>query len=110
MVLLLVLAFCTPFLFRQLQYVSLGWSQTARILVLGVSLFPLGILMGVPFSFGLEWLEREGEQLIPWAWAVNGCASVIAAVLAAIISLSSGFTAILIFGALFYAVGAYILR
>lgn len=110
MVLLLVFSICTPFLFRQLQYFSLGWVQPARILLLGVSLFPLGILMGVPFPFGLEWLERERVGLIPWAWAVNGCASVVAAVLAAIISLSSGYTAIFLLGALFYAVAAYILR
>jgi hypothetical protein len=110
MVLLLVFAICTPFFFRQLQYFSLGWVQTARILLLGASLFPLGILMGVPFPFGLEWLEKEGVRLIPWAWAVNGCASVVAAVLAAIISLSSGFTAIFLLGALCYAVAAYILR
>jgi hypothetical protein len=46
-----------------------------------------------------------------WAWAVNGCASVIASVLAAILSLTSGFNAVLWLGALAYAgaLGVYLI-
>jgi hypothetical protein len=59
--------------------------------------------MGLPFPLGLAWVERNAPDLVTWAWAVNGCASVIAAVLAAILALSSGFTAVLLGGTAAYA-------
>jgi hypothetical protein len=70
----------------------------------------MGVLMGFPFPFGLEWLEKSQSRLVPWAWAVNGCASVVAAVLAAILSLSVGFGVVLLLGAIFYAAAAFVLR
>jgi hypothetical protein len=63
----------------------------------------------MPFPLGLIWLERASPPLIPWAWAVNGCASVVASVLAAILALSMGFTAVLLIGAASYAVAAVVL-
>jgi len=44
---------------------------------------------------------------VPWAWAVNGCASVVSGVLAAIAALSFGFTVVLLAGAACYA-GAWL--
>jgi MFS family permease len=110
MLLLLGIVLLTPLIFRQLQYTSLGWPEWLRVFSLGISLVPMGVLMGVPFPFGLEWLEKAESNLTPWAWAVNGCASVVAAVLAAIISLSAGFTVVLLLGAMFYGVAAIVMR
>jgi hypothetical protein len=58
--------------------------------------------MGLPFPVGITWLQKRANIRIPFAWAVNGCASVIASVMAAIISLSYGFQILLFLGA-----GAY---
>ncbi len=110
MLLMFSAAMLTPIIFRQLQYASLGWPQWLRFTSLGVSLVPMGVLMGFPFPFGLEWLEKAKSSLTPWAWAVNGCASVIAAVLAATISLSAGFTVVLLLGAVFYGAAAVVIR
>ena len=66
--------------------------------------------MGFPFPLGLEWLEKAEPKLTPWAWAVNGCASVVAAVLAASIGLSAGFSVVLLVGALFYGIAALSIR
>ena len=110
LILLLGAAVLFPLIFRQLQYTSLGWPGWLRVLALGACLVPLGVLMGFPFPFGLQWLEKAESNLIPWAWAVNGCASVVAAVLAAIISLSAGFTVVLLIGAFFYAVAVFVMR
>lgn len=104
------LAVLTPLLFRQVQGFSLGTQPLLRILLPGLCLVPLGVCMGFPFPFGLEWLEKEHAAFIPWAWAVNGCASVVAAVLAAMISLSTGFTLVLVLGAVFYGAAALSLR
>ena len=110
LVLLLAACFLIPLLFRQLQYASLGWPQWLRLVSLAACLAPLGVLMGFPFPFGLEWLERSGSRLVAWAWAVNGCASVVAAVLAAILGLSFGFTVVLLLGGLFYAAAIVAMR
>ena len=105
---LLVLAILTyplvlPVLFRAL----LGAPFGLRLLATGLSLAPLGFLMGTPFPGGLAWLREKTPGLIPWAWAINGCTSVLASVLAAIIALSFGFSWVLIGAALAYA-GAWL--
>jgi hypothetical protein len=92
-----------PFLFQSL----LGAPLPVRLLVTGLSLAPLGFLMGIPFPGGLAWLRERAPGLIPWAWAVNGCMSVLASVLAAMIALSVGFSWVLVTAALVYA-GAWL--
>ncbi|UCD41382.1 MAG: hypothetical protein JSV69_12515, partial [Chloroflexota bacterium] len=93
-----------------IQEQTLGWPLIPRILVIAISLAPLGLLMGFPFPFGLTWMEKAGSRLVPWAWAVNGCASVIAAVLAAILALSSSFSIVLIIGAIFYGIAGLVMK
>ena len=63
--------------------------------------------MGTAFPGGLAWLEARAPGLIPWAWAINGCASVLASILAAMIALSAGFSWVLVAAALAYA-GAWL--
>jgi hypothetical protein len=103
---LVLLALLTPWLAARLPGAILGWPFFARAILAVLSLAPLAILMGMPFPLGLAWLERNAPDLVPWAWAVNGCASVVAAVLAAILALSYGFTVVLLLGAAAYA-GAF---
>ncbi len=67
-------------------------------------LAPLGLLMGMPFPLGLAWLNKRGPALIPWAWAINGSASVVASVLAALLALQWGFGLVLWTGFAFYLV------
>lgn len=81
-----------------------------RLLVTVLALAPLGFLMGVPFPGGLAWLREQSPGMIPWAWAVNGCASVLASILAAIIALSAGFSWVLGAAALAYAGAWLVLR
>jgi hypothetical protein len=59
--------------------------------------------MGVPFARGIAALSAH-PAMVPWAWAANGSASVIAGVLAVLLSLSFGLGAVLWVGAGFYAV------
>ena len=88
----------------------LGAPLTVRFLVTCLSLAPLGFLMGVPFPGGLEWLRIRAPGLIPWAWAINGCASVLASILAAMIALSTGFSWVLAAGATAYGLAWFALR
>ena len=96
-----------PLLLPVLFNALLGAPLAVRLIAAVVSLAPLGLLMGTPFPGGLAWLGREAPGLVPWAWAVNGCASVLAAVLAALVALSAGFSWVLVGAALAYE-GAWV--
>jgi hypothetical protein len=82
----------------------LGQALPVRVLVTLALLAPLGLLMGVPFPRGLRALGETRPSWIPLAWGVNGFASVASSVLAAIIALSWGFTAVFAGAALAYLV------
>ncbi|HLE15389.1 MAG TPA: hypothetical protein VI776_11615 [Anaerolineales bacterium] len=103
------LALLTPWLMGRFSDLALGWPLPALLLGGILILAPLAVLMGLPFPLGLAWLEQGAPGLVPWAWAINGCASVIAAVLAAILALGSGFNLVLLCGAGFYALAISVL-
>jgi spermidine synthase len=78
-----------------------------RIGTVVVLIAPVGFLMGMPFARGLAILDSTPD-LVPWAWAVNGSASVVSAVLTAILALSYGFTIVLwIGGGLYLLAGLF---
>jgi hypothetical protein len=92
-----------PFFLPRLFDLFLGAALSLRLLVAVAALAPLGFLLGVPFPRGIGWLERRAVGLVPWAWGVNGAASVVASVGAALLALSFGFSWVLIAGALCYS-------
>ncbi len=69
-----------------------GWPLIARAGVAVLLLAPLAFLMGAPFPLALRQLE---EPLVPWAWAINGCASVVSPALATLLAIDLGFTVVL---------------
>ena len=68
-------------------------------------LAPVGVLMGIPFPTGMNAVGKlyGSPASIAWVWAVNGSASVISSILAALLALSLGFTWIFHLGAACYA-------
>ena len=114
--LLFLLLLLTPGLLQVVFQRTLGLTFSLRLGLTILLLAPVGFLMGVPFPAGLRWLAggqaagegaRDASALIPWAWAVNGSASVVAANLAALLALSFGFSWVFRLGALCY-LGAWI--
>jgi hypothetical protein len=103
---LLVFAFVLPYSVQHISGLLLSLPLWGRLAFSVFSLAPLGILMGVPFPLGIAWLQTNLSVKIPLAWAINGCASVIASVLAAMISLSYGYKIVLLLGACSYACAA----
>lgn len=74
---------------------------------------PLGLLLGIPFPSGLRTLGAAEPLLIPWAWVLNGCCSVLAPVLAILLATLAGFTVVLALGAAAYGlagVNLYLVR
>ncbi|WP_456406442.1 spermidine synthase [Thiolapillus sp.] len=75
---------------------TLGWSDPARI-VLSIGLIaPLALCMGFPFTLGLSALSERVRSGIPWAWAVNGFASVFGSTLATLLAIHLGLAQVLL--------------
>lgn len=89
-------------LFELLQH----WPMTAKVAITLLLIMPLAFCMGLPFPLALDRLGRDAPQLIPWAWGVNGCASVISAVLAALLAIHFGFRMVIISALLLYLLAA----
>ncbi len=68
-------------------------------------LAPIGLLLGVPFAYGIRLINRTNPALVPWAWAVNGCCTVVGAILTIILSMNLGFNLTLSLALLTYLVG-----
>jgi len=73
-------------------------------------LVPAGLLMGLPFPLGISVLGSTAPRLVPWAWAVNGCFSVLAPILATMLALSAGFRFVLIAGAVMYLLAFLVIQ
>jgi hypothetical protein len=80
--------------------VQLGRPQ--RIAIAIVLLAPLGLVMGMPMPIGVRVLARESPDLIPWAWGVNGAASVMGSVAALAVALLAGFNQAMLVAAVLY--------
>jgi hypothetical protein len=66
----------------------------AKIVISLALIAPLACLMGMPFPLGLARVARESEDLLPWAWGINGCASVVASILATLLAIHFGFAVV----------------
>ncbi len=95
-----------PNLFQALIHLP----DAAKIIISVALIAPLAMCMGVPFPTGMMRLANTAEQAIPWAWAINGFASVVGAVLATLLAIHLGFAAVILLAVLFYAVACGALR
>jgi hypothetical protein len=80
---------------------TLGTPLAVRILITLIMLAPLGLVLGIFFPLGIRRAESIHPDLVPWAWGINGCASV----LAVIVAMGFGFGAVWLMAVITYAVG-----
>jgi spermidine synthase len=76
--------------------------QALKIAFSFLLIAPLAFAMGIPFPMGLSELAKHSEALVPWAWGVNGCASVISAIFATLLAIHFGFVAVMAAALFFY--------
>jgi spermidine synthase len=95
-----------PGTFRPLMSLS----DAARILVSIALIAPLAFAMGMPFPLGLASVAASSRQLVPWAWGINACASVVAAILATILAIHLGFSIVVLLAVVLYALAATVYR
>ncbi|HSW22093.1 MAG TPA: SAM-dependent methyltransferase, partial [Burkholderiaceae bacterium] len=98
-------AFCLGLLAWLFQH-AVALPDPLKIVVSAALIAPLAFFMGMLFPMGLARVEAADARLIPWAWAVNGCASVTGAVLATLLAIHIGFTAVVVAALLLYAIAA----
>ncbi|MDP1665238.1 MAG: SAM-dependent methyltransferase [Methylobacter sp.] len=79
----------------------------SRYLFSIILIAPLGFCMGMPFPMALAKISQTTPALIPWAWGINGCASVISAILATLIAMQFGFTVLIFLAVCLYGVAAW---
>ena len=81
-------------------------STSAPVVKMGFTvamLAPVALLMGMPFPLALSALSQSSQALVPWAWGINGCASVISASLATLLAIELGFGMVILIAVLLYA-------
>jgi len=67
---------------------------------------PLAFAMGMPFPLGLARVAGRTRPLVPWAWGINACASVVAAIVATLLAIHVGFGAVVLVAVILYALAA----
>lgn len=88
-----------PGLFQSLIHLP----DAVKIFISILLIAPLASCMGVPFPSGMTCLASAHPESIPWAWAINGFASVVGAVLATLLAIHLGFAAVIVLAVVIYA-------
>lgn len=83
-----------------------------RVLLTVTLLTPLGLCLGAFMPLGLRWaasVTPHAQAFVAWCWAINGFCSVVASVLATVLSMTFGFGRVLLAGAGVYLIGIAVL-
>jgi hypothetical protein len=70
------------------------WPFAARVALSVALLAPVGLALGMAMPIGLTRLAGLHPDAVPWGWAVNGIASVLASVLAVAVAITWGFAVV----------------
>ena len=107
---ILVIALLYITLLPMIFHVLIGLADGIKMALSIVLIAPLAFCMGMPFPIGLKRLADSAPDFIPWAWGINGFASVMSAALATLLAIEFGFTAVVLLALGLYASAAAIIR
>jgi len=86
--------------------VGAGWPDAVKAAASIAIIAPMAFCMGIPFPTGLQRLSDRHDALVPWAWGINGCASVVGASAATLTGVHLGFRAVVLLALVAYLVAA----
>jgi hypothetical protein len=89
---------------------ALEWTFAGRFLLSLCLLAVLSFFLGWPFPAGLHDIGTRFPALIPWAWGINGCASVVGAVLGKYLAITFGFTKLMFMGFVLYLIAGSVFQ
>lgn len=101
---IIVLLLLYSFLLRPVLQQTIHVNLAVKGLIVFLLVAPLAFCMGIPFPAGLSLVYRNDRSEVVWPWGINGCVSVISAVLATIIAVEAGFVTVLLLAALGYCI------
>jgi hypothetical protein len=81
-------------------------SLVSKIALTQLLVVPLGFVLGTPMALGVACVTEHSPALVPWAWGLNGFASVVGSCVAVLLSMTYGFSATFHLGAACYGVAA----
>jgi hypothetical protein len=87
-----------------------GLSGPLRVAFSLALIAPLAFFMGMPFPLGLARVAQADSDLVPWAWGLNGCASVVSAAAATLLTMHLGSSATVAIAVGLYLLAALALR
>ncbi len=79
-----------------------AWPLIAKFILSILLIAPLAFFMGMPMPLALNSLAQDNAHLIPWAWGINGCASVISSVAATLLAMQFGFSIVILTAVICY--------
>lgn len=86
--------------------VAMHLPDWAKFLAGMLFIAPLAFPMGMLFPLGFRQIMAGDEEMAPWAWGVNGFASVLATVGAPVLAMEAGFRGLVTIAALCYLFAA----
>ncbi|HSE40224.1 MAG TPA: hypothetical protein VLH08_05615 [Acidobacteriota bacterium] len=105
-VILLIELLGMPFIFQTF----LGSPKILRFAISGLLIFPLGVVLGIPFPLGIRILGERAPETIPWAWGLNAYTTVVGSILSVIFAITLGFRMNFAIAFLVYALGFVFFR
>ena len=102
----LVYLLLLPFMFDRFA----GLPDIPKIAISLMLIAPLAFFMGMPFPIGLSRVATTAAAFIPWAWGINGFASVVSASLATLLAIEFGFSAVIMLAMFLYGIAALVFR
>jgi hypothetical protein len=88
---------------------GVGFPFWVRVIIVCSVVAPIGWCLGFFFPTGLDRLKRQDPASVPWAWGLNGIFSVISPVLSVAVSVTWGFSALLLASIPVYLVASFAL-
>ena len=86
---------------------GLAFSLALRIGVSVVALTPLGMLLGMYFPYGIRLVSGLNRDFVAWAWAVNGCLTVMGSVASIMLAMTFGFEVVILLFVAIYWLGIW---
>ena len=101
-----LVAVCVLHLIAQTWHLDwvLKLNAPVRLVLAVLTMLPAGLLIGMPFPLGIRNMA-SGAAGRAYAWSVNGCGSVLSAILAAQLAISFGISYLLIGAMIAYGFG-----
>ena len=87
---------------------TMAFPTELKVLCSFILIAPPAIAMGFPFPIGLRFLSRHNESLVPWAWGINGCLSVVSTTLATVLAVYTGFVIVMVIAGASYGLAAIV--